>query len=284
VRPKAASRPPWERSLLDDVAMRRPWNIWVKAQRLRAVQRLRRLEDGVTVVIVCWNTREVVADVLRAVQALSPPGTRVVVVDNGSTDGSREMLRAWSGIDTLLLGGNSGHGVALDLALCRVATTVAVTLDSDALPLSENWLDPAVGPVRSGRAVVAGLRSSRDFVHPVYAAVDTRTFVQRRLSFQAYVSPGVDSEAAQWGVDAWDTGELLTQRLAPEEVTFVEPSPNPVADLPGMTAGGVVYHHGGVSRAASGGVSGEALVGWRDACTRIAAAGTGPASVRGAYE
>jgi hypothetical protein len=284
VRPKAASRPPWERSLLDDVAMRRPWNIWVKAQRLRAVQRLRRLEDGVTVVIVCWNTREVVADVLRAVQALSPPGTRVVVVDNGSTDGSREMLRAWSGIDTLLLGGNSGHGVALDLALCRVATTVAVTLDSDALPLSENWLDPAAGPVRSGRSVLAGLRSSRDFVHPVYAAVDTRAFVQRRLSFQAYVSPGVDSEAARWGVDAWDTGELLTQRLAPEEVTFVEPSPNPVPDLPGMTAGGVVYHHGGVSRAASGGVSGEALVGWRDACTRIAAAGTGPASVRGAYE
>ena len=36
-----------------------------------------------------------------------------------------------------------------------------------------------------------------------------------------------------------------------------------------MTAGGVVYHHGGVSRATDGAVTAEALEGWRTACRAL---------------
>lgn len=269
LRPGAPTRPPWERTVLDDLAMRRPWNLRLKAERLAARRRVGRLTDGVTVVIVNWNTKDVVADVLRAVQRLSPPSTQVLVVDNGSTDGSAEMLRNWAGIDTLLLRSNAGHGVALDLAVLRSTTSVTVTLDSDAVPLREGWLDAAVEPVRSGRAVLCGLRARRNFVHPVYSAVDTRAFVTRRLSFQVHRPGGVADDEVVWGENAWDTAELLTGRLAPGEVVFVERTENPVPGLPGMTTGGVVYHHGGVSRSADGKVSAAALEGWRRACDAV---------------
>lgn len=271
LRPEAASLPPGDRSVLDDIAMRRPWNLVVKAARIRASIRLRTrgLDDGVTVIVVSWNTRQVTADVLTAVQALSPADTRVLVIDNASSDGSREMLADWPGLQTMLMRSNAGHGVALDLAVCTTKTRIAVTLDSDAVPLRSDWLEPAVAPVRSGAALLAGSRSSRGFVHPMYLAVDTATFLRRGLSFQVHREPGLGPEDVRWGVNAWDTGELMTPRLDPDEVAFVDRTPNPVADLPGMTAGGVVYHHGGVSRGTDGGVSSEALEGWRRACRAL---------------
>jgi hypothetical protein len=255
--------------VLDDVAMRRPWNLRVKRARLFARTKLGRLDDGVTVIIVNWNTQDVTADVVSAVQLLSPADVRVLVVDNGSTDGSAETFRAWPGIDTMMLRSNAGHGVALDLAVCATRTKVAVTLDSDAIPLTAGWLDQVVEPVASRRAVLAGQRSSRGFVHPIYAAVDTAAFVRRRLSFQVHRLPGVGSDDARWGENAWDTAELMTLRLAPQEVVFVERTDNAAPDLPGMTAGGVVYHHGGVSRATDGAVTAEAFEGWRQACRSL---------------
>jgi hypothetical protein len=186
LRPAAVSRPPAERSVLDDIAARRPWNLAVKAARVVARRRMHALSTGVSVVIVSYNTRDVTADTVRAVQRLSPRGTPVLVVDNGSSDGTREMLRSWSGVRTLLLPRNAGHGVALDLAMCVVRTSVALVLDSDAIPLAPGWMDPACAPVLTGEAVLAGLRSRRNYVHPVYLALDVRTFLTRRVSFQVH--------------------------------------------------------------------------------------------------
>lgn len=251
--------------------MRRPWNLRVKAARRRALWRFKRLSDGVTVVIVNWNTREVVADVIATVQATVPAGTRIVAVDNGSTDGSAHMLSGWPGIELVRHRRNAGHGVALDLAVLRSSTRITVTLDSDAVPLTTDWLDHVVEPVRAG-SVVAGLRATRGFAHPVLLAVDTREFVRRNLSFQVHVDAQVDPDARVWGSNAWDTGELMTRRLAPDEVTLVPPTPNRAPGLPGMTVADAVYHHGGVSRGASGAVSADALAGWHEALRALAVA------------
>lgn len=269
LRPQAPFKRPWERSVLEDIAARRPWNIRVKWERARAARRIGRLVDGATVVVVNWNTRDVTADVIRAVQRLSPPELRILVVDNGSTDGSRELFAGWPGVETLNLRANAGHGAALDIGVCRVRTRVAVTLDSDAIPLRSGWLDPVLAPVRDGRAVLAGHRSSRDFVHPVLSAVDTAAFVRRGLSFQIFVPPGVDPRSARWGDEAWDTAELMTRRLETPEVVFVEGGEVPVPGLRGGMVAGAVYHYGGVSRETTGAVGPEALAAWREACGRV---------------
>jgi len=269
LRPGAAGHPPAERSVLDDLALRRPWNLRVRAERAVARRRSSRLRDGVSVVVVNWNTAPVTADVLRAVRALSPATTEVLLVDNGSTDASRDLLGRVPGVRTLFLRSNAGHGAALDIALCRVRTTIAVTLDSDAVPLSRGWLEPAVGPLQRGEATLAGSRSRRNFVHPIYLAIDVRTFLDRPMSFQVHRAPRSDGSADVWGTNAWDTAELLTPAFAPDEVVYVERTPNPADGLPGMTAGGVVYHHGGLTRATSGAVSDEAFANWRHACEAL---------------
>lgn len=278
VRPGAASLPPWERSVLDDVAMRRPWNLVVKAAQAyaRARIRVRPLHDGVTVLVVSWNTKDVLEDVLEAIRRFSPAHTQVLVVDNASDDGSREMLRGRTDVETMVLPGNAGHGVALDLGLCRVRTRVAVTLDSDAIPLRTGWLDAAVDPVRSGRAVLAGTRATRGFAHPMYLAVDVATILRRKLSFQVHVEPGLAPSDVQWGENAWDTAELLSSRLSPDELVLIDRSENGADGLPGMTAGGVVYHHGGMSRSSSGELTSDAIEGWREAC-RTLGVDVGPA-------
>jgi hypothetical protein len=249
--------------------MRRPWNVCVKLARTQARLRLRRRQDGVTVVIVNWNTKDMLADVLAAVHAYSPPEVRVLVVDNGSTDGSREMLRRDDSVATIFLWSNAGHGAALDLGVLAAKTSVAVTLDSDAIPFTDDWLTQIVEPVRHGHALLAGQRSSRDFVHPVYAAVDVNEFVRRGLSFQAHRLPGLTEDTVQWGENAWDTGELMTTRLPATSVVFVEGTENPVSGLRGGTAGGVVYHHGGVTRMLDASSPGDALEEWTDACNRL---------------
>ncbi len=253
--------------MLDDIAMRRPWNLVVNAARVRSRLRLRSLTPGVTIVIVNWNTCEITADVLTAVQKLSPGDIKILLIDNGSTDGSRQRFSGWPDIETMFLSSNAGHGVALDLGVCASRTTVTVTLDSDAIPLREGWLDVAVQPVLTGGALIAGLRSSRNFVHPVFLAIDTATFVKRKLSFQVHVEPRSGDAPVVWGVNGWDTGEIMTRSFSDDEVRFLEPTPNAAPGLPGMTTAGVVYHHGGVSRDSTGGVPDEALTAWRSACS-----------------
>ena len=113
VRPPAQRGRCWTTSRL-----RRPWNLRVKPLAVRARNGSVGIQPGVTVIIVNWNTAEVTADVLCAVQQFSPPETRVLLVDNGSTDGSRERFKGWPGVETLFFPSNAGHGVALDIAVC----------------------------------------------------------------------------------------------------------------------------------------------------------------------
>ena len=241
-------RPPaWEASILDDVVFNRPWNLVVKGLRARARRVQRR--PGVTIVIVNWNTHAVTRDMLRAVQQFTPGDVEIMIVDNGSVDDSRQWLRSETSVRFVPLPANVGHAVALDIATLLSRTSTVVTLDSDAVPLCENWLSRVLDPLSQDRVVLAGLQSRRNFVHPVFAGLDVEAFIAKNLSFQVWKLPGLADEDRVWGTNCWDTGELMTSRLEPSEYEFVERTPNRVPGLPGMTVGDVVYHHGGITRA-----------------------------------
>lgn len=266
---RSSARPaPWDADALDDVAFHRPWNLAVKAARMRARRNIGNLRRGETIIIVNWNTRDVLRDTIAAVRRLSPKDVPITVVDNGSTDGSRQWLETQD-VDLLALPMNVGHSIALDLAFYGCETDVALTLDSDCVPISTDWFDLLVDPIRSGYAVLSGARSKRNFVHPMAMAVDVPRFITDGLTFQVFKMPEVDTAGEVWGENAFDTAEWMSRMVAPDELHFLETTPNPVAGLPGMTSGGVVYHHGGVTRAASGGMDPTSYAQWRDALDQL---------------
>jgi GT2 family glycosyltransferase len=108
-----------------------------------------------SIVIVNWNTRELLRDCLRSVfQGLSPLKAEVIVVDNASDDGSSIMTNREFPEVRLIendrnLGFAAGNNVALRKAKGRhvMLLNTDTLVHGDVLPQAVAWLDahPGVG-------------------------------------------------------------------------------------------------------------------------------------------
>ncbi|HXU10506.1 MAG TPA: glycosyltransferase family 2 protein [Candidatus Binatia bacterium] len=85
-----------------------------------------------SVVIPVYNEAATIRDLVRRVQAVSLE-KEIIVVDDGSTDGTREILRGGLGpeIVVVLHEKNSGKGAALRTGFARVTGDVVVVQDAD---------------------------------------------------------------------------------------------------------------------------------------------------------
>jgi N-acetylglucosaminyl-diphospho-decaprenol L-rhamnosyltransferase len=89
-----------------------------------------------SVIVVNWNVRDMLRECLRSVEAelagLAPDESEVVVVDNASTDGSVDMLRAeFPAIQLLANHENVGFGAANNQGLTRAAGRYVLFLNPD---------------------------------------------------------------------------------------------------------------------------------------------------------
>ena len=123
---------------------------------------MRDAQPRVTAVVVSYNRAELLEACLEALAAQTRPIDRVLVIDNASTDRSREVARAVPGVEVLELtqntGGAGGFVVGLAAALERDADWVWI-MDDDTIPrpsalaaLLEHTGDPQVTALGS-RAV-----------------------------------------------------------------------------------------------------------------------------------
>jgi GT2 family glycosyltransferase len=89
----------------------------------------------VTVIVVNWNTRDLVLDCLASVAATLPPlSAEVWLVDNGSVDGSVAAVRErFPGVRIIANSDNLGFAAANNQALRRVRSQFALLLNSDAV-------------------------------------------------------------------------------------------------------------------------------------------------------
>jgi GT2 family glycosyltransferase len=99
------------------------------------------LAPVVSIVVVNWNGAQVLPRCLEALSAQTYRDFEVIVVDNGSTDGSTDDLEAhWSGVRVLRLGENKGFAVANNLGAVEARGRWLVLVNNDAFPETK-WLE-----------------------------------------------------------------------------------------------------------------------------------------------
>ncbi len=118
---------------------------------------------SVTVIVPAFNERMVIGQTLQSLLASSIANLKILVVDDGSTDGTADFVRAkFAGVQglTVISQPNSGKWSALNAGLEATTDEIVVTLDADTIfapdaiaLLVRHFADPRVGAV-SGHAVV----------------------------------------------------------------------------------------------------------------------------------
>jgi GT2 family glycosyltransferase len=88
-------------------------------------------EQGVCALIVSWNSLALIKPCVQSLRRQSLPVKQLVVVDNGSTDGSVEWLREQSDVELIESGTNRGFAAANNLGLraCRRSTVLCLNPD-----------------------------------------------------------------------------------------------------------------------------------------------------------
>jgi glycosyltransferase involved in cell wall biosynthesis len=114
-----------------------------------------------SVVIPCYNEVATVAALVQRVKEAPWQPKEIIVVDDGSTDGTRDLLRsgAITGIDHLIFHEvNRGKGAALRTGIKAATGEVVIVQDAD-LEYDPHEYEKLIQPILAGRAdVVFGSR------------------------------------------------------------------------------------------------------------------------------
>ena len=112
---------------------------------------------GVTVLIPAYNEQNVILQTITSVLASNYPDMHVVVVNDGSSDNTGELLDAHYGSDPRVLvihQKNRGKAAALNRALSEAKTEIVVTIDADTeiepdaiRKMVRHFGDPGVGAI-----------------------------------------------------------------------------------------------------------------------------------------
>jgi GT2 family glycosyltransferase/tetratricopeptide (TPR) repeat protein len=116
---------------------------------------------GVSIVVASWNTRDVTLACVERARQHTPVPAEVIVVDNGSTDGSAEaveVLAAVAGpvpVRLLRNASNEGYARAVNQGLAVATGRWIVLLNSDVL-VTPGWLRRLLGAARDPRVGLVG--------------------------------------------------------------------------------------------------------------------------------
>lgn len=112
---------------------------------------------SVSVIVPALNRASTIRDMLSALanQASPPKGAEIIIVDGGSTDGTREIALEFD--VTLLEERRPGPGAARNLGLRHANGEIIAHLDTDTIP-TRQWLSELVRPFEDPNVYLVGGR------------------------------------------------------------------------------------------------------------------------------
>jgi glycosyltransferase involved in cell wall biosynthesis len=113
-----------------------------------------------SVIIPCFNERRTLPSIIERVQAATDPATEIIVVDDGSTDGSPTVLRDLASAQVKIVRHerNQGKGAAINTGFRHASGDIVLVQDAD-FEYSPADYPSLLGPILSGEAdVVYGSR------------------------------------------------------------------------------------------------------------------------------
>ena len=181
-----------------------------------------------SVLIPVYNEERTIDEILRLVTE-EPTEKEVVVVDDGSTDGTRAKLAAWdgrAGVRVLLQDRNMGKGRAVRTALEAARGEILIIQDAD-LEYDPMEYPVLLRPIESGRAdVVFGSRfigstehRVQNFWHQqgnhlltlisnVVTGLNLSDMASCYKAFHRRVVPSLDLQSPGFGIDAEITAKV----------------------------------------------------------------------------
>ncbi len=118
------------------------------------------------VVILNWNGREMMKTFLPSVVRHSRYEARVIVADNGSADGSCEMLeQEFPEVEVIRLKRNFGFAEGYNRALAQVDADCFVLLNSD-VEVTAHWLTPLIAAMNADEEIAALQPKLRSYHKP----------------------------------------------------------------------------------------------------------------------
>jgi biofilm PGA synthesis N-glycosyltransferase PgaC len=145
---------------------------------------------GVTVLIAAYNEEQVITRTLQYVLASEYPVDEVLVVDDGSTDGTAPMVRDVATLDPrvrLIQQANAGKWAALNRGFEAAAHEVVITLDADTLFVPTTVGHLVAGFTSPDVGAVAGVIKVGNYA---------RNVVTRWQALEYITQIGVDRSAA----------------------------------------------------------------------------------------
>lgn len=108
----------------------------------------------ITVIIVSWNSRELLTECLRQLEQQTVQPVRVLVVDNASSDDSAAKAETFNNVTVLRMSTNLGFADGNNQALARCDTEFVALLNPDAFP-EPDWLERLLAAASSHPDVAA---------------------------------------------------------------------------------------------------------------------------------
>jgi len=113
-----------------------------------------------SIIIPCYNEKDTIIDLLEAVRKSPIPDKEIVLVDDGSSDGTRDLLQTLSSDDLRIIfhETNKGKGAALRTGFSEASGDICIVQDAD-LEYDPQEYPLVIGPIVEGKAdVVFGSR------------------------------------------------------------------------------------------------------------------------------